>query len=133
MQQEELFIETEDEAVKALGQRIGGMKVLASSMYPDVPVEAAHANLLNKLNPNHAAVWSSIDRTLAIRVGAYHECYLLRWWHDDSEGFQRGQPTEPKDTDEELVERMEAAAAVMAKCVDILDRRKSASDLKAVK
>ena len=132
MQQEDLFLETEIEAVKALGQRIGGLKALALSMYPAVPPEAAHANLLNKLNPNHAAVFSSEDSTLAKRVGAYHDCHIYKWWLDDKSGYQRSQPSEPKDTDEELVERMEAAASVMAKCVDILDRRKSA-ELKAVK
>ena len=133
MEQEQLFIETETKAVEHLGARIGGMKSLALAMYLDVPPDVAHKNLLNKLNPNHAAVWSSEDRALAIRAGAHHDCHILKWWCDDNEGYQRSQPAEPKDSDEELVERMEAAAAVMAKCVDILDRRKSAKELKAVK
>ena len=132
MQQEQLFIETETQAVEHLAARVGGLKFLASVMYPDVPVDVAHKNLLNKLNPNHAAVWSSDDRSLAIRVSVHHDCLILRHWHDDNEGFQHSQPLEPKDSDEELVKRMEDAAAVMAKCVDILDRRKSAK-LKAVK
>ena len=133
MQQEELFLETETDAVKALAQRIGGLKALSSAMYPEAPPEVGHGNLLNKLNPTHAAVWSSIDAHLAKLVGAQHECHIYKWWCDDNDSYQRSQPTEPKDTDEELVERMEAAAAVMAKCVDILDRRKSASELKVVK
>ena len=132
MQQEQLFIETETKAVEHLGSRIDGMKVLGMAMYPDLPPDTAHKNLLNKLNPNHAAVWSSEDRTLAVRVGGHHGCHILKWWCDDNEGYQRSQPAEPKDSDEELVERMEAAAAVMAKCVDILDRRKN-SELKSVK
>ena len=131
MHQDQLFIETEIEAVGHLSARIGGKKFLAIGMYPDLPPEVAHKNLLNKLNEQHAAVWSSNDRALAIRVGSHHDCHILKWWCDDNEGYQRSQPSEPKDTDEELVERMEAAAAVMAKCVDILDRR--GKGLKAVK
>lgn len=133
MQQEQLFIETEEKAVEHLAARIGGLKALALGMYPDAPAEAAHKNLLNKLNPNHAAVWSSDDRARAVRIGALNDCHILKWWCDDNEGYQRSQPTEPKDSDEELVARMEQCASVMAKCVDILGRRGQSIDLKSVK
>ncbi len=132
MEQEQLFIESESSAVEALAQRIGGMKKLGALMYPELLGDDAHKLLLNKLNPKNRAVFSSEDSRKAKRIGAQFDCHIYKWWCDDKTGYQRSQPTEPKDSDEELVERMEAAAAVMAKCVDILDRRKSA-ELKAVK
>ena len=131
MEQEQLFIENESSAIEALAQRIGGMKKLGCLMYPDLLGDDAHKLLLNKLNPKNRAVLSSEDSRAAMRIGAQLDCHLYKWWCDDTIGYQRSQPTEPKASDAELVERMEAAAVVMAKCVDILDRRKSAK-LKAV-
>ena len=132
MEQEQLFIESEESAIEALAQRIGGLKKLGCLMYPNMLGDEAHKLLLNKINPKNRAVFSSVDSGLAKRIGAQFNCHIYKWWCDDKDGYQRSQPTEPKDSDQELVERMEAVAAVMAKCVDILDRRKSA-ELKAVK
>ena len=132
MEQDQLFIESEREAIEALGQRIGGKKMLAHSMWPDLDPEVALQKLLDKLNKKHKAVWSSEDSSAAKKVGGHHECHIYKWWCDDNEGYQRSQPTEPKDSDEELVKRVEAAVAVMAKCVDILDRRRAAKELKSV-
>ena len=133
MVQEQLFIESEESAIEALAQRIGGLKKLGSLMYPDLLADDAHKLLLNKINPKNRAVFSSADSSTAKCIGAQFDCHIYKWWCDDHEGYQRSQPTEPKDSDRELVERMEAAAAVMAKCVDILDRRKTSKELKAVK
>ena len=133
MEQEQLFIESEESAIEALAQRIGGLKKLGALMYPDLLTDDAHKLLLNKLNPKNRAVFSAVDGRLAKRIGAQFDCHIYKWWCDDTIGYQRSRPAEPKDSDEALVERMEAAAAVMAKCVDILDRRKAAKELKAVK
>ncbi len=126
MNQEELFIESEESAVEALAQRIGGLKKLASMMYPDLLIDDAHKLLLNKINPKNRAVFSSEDSRQAKRVGAQLDCHIYKWWCDDKVGYQRSQTLEPQDSDEELVQRMEDAAAVMAKCVGIMERRKSA-------
>ena len=133
MEQDQLFIESEESAIEALAQRIGGLKKLGALMYPDLLTDDAHKLLLNKLNPKNRAVFSSVDSRLAKHIGAQFDCHIYKWWCDDTIGYQRSQPADPKDSDEELVERMEAAAAVMAKCVDILDRRKAATELKFVK
>ena len=131
MVQKQLFIESEASAIEALAQRIGGLKKLGCLMWPELLADDAHKLLLNKINPKNRAVFSSEDSRLAKRVGAQFDCHIYKWWCDDKTGYQRGQPSEPQDSDAELVERMEAAAEVMARCVDILDRRKSAK-LKAV-
>lgn len=132
MVQEQLFIESREHAVLAMAQRIGGTKKIASMCWPNEDIDTAHKRLLAKLDDNRREVLSADDWDLLVRIGAQQDCHILKWWQDDSTGYQRSQPAEPKDSDEELVERMEAAAAVMAKCVDILDRRKTAKELKSV-
>ena len=132
MVQEQLFIESEESAIEALAQRIGGLKMLGCLMYPDLLSDDAHKLLLNKLNPKNRAVFSSLDSRLVKRIGVQFECHLYKHWCDDDEGYQHGQPAEPKDSDDEIAGRIEDATKVLAKALDIYTHRQQTKDLKVV-
>lgn len=133
MQQESLFIESREDAVKALAQRVGGLKRLASYAWPTEDVDKAHQRLMAKLDAGRREVLSADDWDVLVRVGAEHNCHILKWWADDTQGYQRGQPCEPKDADDELAMRIEQATAVLAKSLDIYTRRQAARTLKTIK
>lgn len=126
MQQEQLFIDSREHAVLALAQRIGGMKRLAGLCWPNDDIDTAHKRLLAKLDESRREVLSADDFDLLIRIGAQHDCHILKWWQDDETGYQRAQPSEPKDTDEQLAQRIEDATTVLAKALDIYNRRQAA-------
>lgn len=133
MEQEQLFIESEESAIEALAQRIGGLKKLGCLMYPDLLGDDAHKLLLNKINPKNRAVFSSVDSRLVKRIGAQFECHIYKHWCDVDEGYQCGQPVEPKDTDDEIADRIEEATKVLAKALDIYAHRESTKNLTAIK
>jgi hypothetical protein len=133
MQQESLFIESREDAVKALAQRLGGLKRLAAYAWPTEDVDKAHQRLIAKLDPSRREILSADDWDLLVRIGAEHECHILKWWTDDTQGYQRSQPTEPRDADDELAARIEQATVVLAKSLDIYTRRQAARTLKTIK
>lgn len=133
MEQEQLFIETREHAVMALAQRIGGTKKVASMCWPSEDIEVAHKRLLAKLDESRREVLSADDWDLLIRIGAQHECHILHWWASDNNGYQRSQPNEPKDSDDEIAQRIEDATVVLAKALDIYARRQTAKTSKVVK
>jgi len=133
MHQETLFIESREDAVKALAQRLGGLKRLASYAWPTEDIDKSHNRLMAKLDPSRREILSADDWDLLVRIGAEHDCHLLKWWADDTQGYQRSQPSDPKDPDDELATRIEQATAVLAKSLDIYSRRQSARTLKTVK
>ena len=132
MNTEQLFIESREEAVAALAQRIGGKKKLASLMYPALPVDQAHRMLLAKLDEGRREVLSADDWDRICVVGREHDCHVAKWWQDDRCGYQRTNPTEPIDHDEQLVERIERAAEIFSKAMDVYNRRQAAKALKSV-
>lgn len=133
IEQQQLFIESREEAVTALAQRIGGKKKLASLMFPTEPVDEAHKKLLAKISPTDRAVLSADDWDLVVRVGRENDCHICKWWADDRTGYQRANPSEPRDSDDELAERIESATVVLAKALDIYARRQGVNEIKAVK
>ena len=133
MEQEQLFIETREHAVLALAQRIGGTKRLASLAWPNEDVDVAHRRLLAKVDEGRREVLSADDWDVFVQIGVQNDCHILKWWSDDQQGYHRSHPCEPKDTDDELANRIEDATKVLAKALDIYARRHEAKSLKVAK
>lgn len=133
MEQEQLFIDTREDAIAALAMRIGGKKRLASLMWPNEDIDKAHHRLLAKLDSSRREILSVDDWDRILVIGATQGCHICKWWQDDNTAYQRSQPSEPKDSDDELAHRIESATEVLAKALDIYTRRLAARELKAVK
>ncbi len=132
-QQGTLFYEDIFDVVRAMVQAAGGAKVVASKLWPHMPIAEAQRKLLDCLNrgrPEKLCIEEFMAVARMAREAGFHQG---KHWIDESLGYQPTQPTDPKIERDRLAEALLRAAENFKNLERAVARLSPEATLKAVK
>jgi hypothetical protein len=116
--QNPLFIEDINDALRALVQGLGGPKAVGPMLFPDLGVEQAANRMRDCYNPERRERLSPEQLLFVLRKGREAGCHVLAHYLLGEAGYQDPVPLEPADEAAQLMrdfietgKRMEALAA----------------------
>lgn len=123
-QQLPLVVETKTEALHALAAQVGGWKVLAAAMKPELAddPEAAGRWLSDALNPDRREVLHDEHFFRALRLGVHAGSDVLMAWLCQYLGYQAPAPVEPKSDVQRAAEMVARCAEDFQRAMDLYDR-----------
>ncbi len=88
--QKRLFIESEQDAFDALAAQVGGKKVLACALRPELAddPEAAHRWYLECVNPDRRQAFHGSHYLRAAKIGREHGVHDFIDWFADKAGYE---------------------------------------------
>lgn len=122
MEQESLFHETWADALRAVCEKCGGIKKVASQLRPNIGTDQAARLVSSWFNPDRPEKPDFDDIRAILRIGKQNGCHLGKHWLDDDLGYQRSQPIEPRDELAELQRDYISAAKNMQRIAERIER-----------
>lgn len=127
MQQQTLFFEDVNEAIKALVQYLGGPKKVGPMLRPELTIDAAATYMRDCINHERREKLSPEQLILLMKKGREAGCHVLMGFMADDAGYKTPEPLEPLDEAAELMrqyiataEAMKTIAARMERAVDLV-------------
>lgn len=102
MQQEPLFCEDLNEALRATVQAMGGPKKVAYELWPTLGVEGAASRMRDCLNPDRRQELDPLDLLALMKMARSHGVHTLAAHLMREAGYADPQPVEPEDQRAEL-------------------------------
>ncbi|HBP27921.1 MAG TPA: hypothetical protein DD666_00715 [Advenella kashmirensis] len=118
-QQEALFYETFNDALKAIVQACGGFKSVGPQLYPEKTIDAAQRTLSDALNENRSEKLSPDQVVFLLKLGRSRECHAGINYLARESGYTDPQPIEPEDErarlQREFIEAQKAMSMLASK------------------
>lgn len=102
MNQQALWHETPEEALRALVDALGGPKAVGSAMFPEKTLEDARRLVLKWCDPDRIEKPGLDQLLLLLRKGREHGCHVFAAFLMSQSGYAEPTPVEPKDEAAEL-------------------------------
>lgn len=102
MQQEALFIEDINEAIRTTVQALGGAKKVGADLWPTLSVDAAGNRLRDAMNPGRREHLSPEEIIAIAKMGRASGCHALTFFFCREAGYADPQPVDPEDQRAEL-------------------------------
>lgn len=122
MQQQPLFFEDLNEAIKALVQYLGGTKKVGQMLRPELSVDAASTYIRDCMNPDRREKLSPEQLILLMKKGREAGCHVLMSYLSDEAGYKAPEPLEPLDEAAELMKQYIACGEAMKSIAARMDR-----------
>lgn len=127
MQQQPLFFDDVNEAIKALVQYLGGPKKVGPMLRPELTIDAAATYIRDCVNQDRREKLSPEQLLLLMKKGREAGCHVLMGFLADDSGYKAPEPLEPEDEAAELMkafiatgESMKAISARMEKLSNLV-------------
>ena len=124
-EQPKLFHEALDDAIRDDVRAIGGTKVVAGKLRPEMPVEHAQRWLLDCINPDRREKLNGDQLVLLMRWAREHGSFAVAQYLMQQAGFERPRALNLQQERESLQQRFVDAVRV----VDRLSKRLEALEL----
>lgn len=127
MQQQPLFFEDVNEAIKALVQYLGGPKKVGQMLRPELTIDGASTWLRDSMNPDRREKLSPEQLILLMKHGRSAGCHVLVSFFCAEAGYREPEQLEPEDEAAALMrqyiqatESMKAISARMERVPDMM-------------
>lgn len=127
-----LFYEDIFDVVRAMVQAAGGAKVVASKLWPNMPLAEAHRKLLDCMNRGRPEKLCIEEFLAVVRMAREANFHQGKHWIDADTGYQPTPPTDPVVERDRLAERV-AQLAEATKDVQRQMERLGQQGIRAVK
>lgn len=122
MQQEPLFYEDLNDAIRATVQALGGVKKVGHELWPTLGVEGAGSKLRDCLNPERRQDLDPMDLLAIMKMGRAHGVHTLAAFICGEAGYSAPIPVDPEDERAELQRQVIAAADQFKSLIGRLER-----------
>lgn len=122
MNQQSLWHEEPEEAMRALIDALGGPKKVGLDLYPDKPMEEARRLVLKWCDPDRQEKPSLTQLLFLLRKGRAVGCHVFAAFLLRQSGYDDPRPVEPTDELAELQRQFIKAAESQAKMLERITR-----------
>lgn len=127
-EQQALFVESHEDAARALVLAIGGFKRVGTMLRPELSADVAGRWLADCLNPDRRDHLTPEQLALLRRAGHDEGCHVLAFYEAREAGYAEPTPIEPDDEKAELERRAIAAVGdlkqIVARLENVSKRRR---------
>lgn len=125
--QPRLHYEDLDDALQNAVLALGGFKKVGPKLWPALPMEDAAQRLRHSLNKSRREKLSQHETLLLLRLAREAGFHAAKYFLDDTAGYSRSAPLDPKDERLRAIAALEAATAEVRRASEALQRASSAA------